>query len=162
MGALALLLVCALCVPMQAQSAVDGALAGTVVDATGAVIPNAVLRITSSTTGAEASTGSDARGFFRMIALTPGEYALQASAQGFALQSAVVTVRVGELAVLTVQLAPAAASSSVTVSGIGEDAIDTTRSAVASEVTLEDIASLPINGRRWSTFALLTPGANAG
>ena len=117
--ALTLLLACVLCIPMgaHAQSAVDGALAGTVADATGAVVPNAVLRI-SNATGAEASTGSDGRGFFRMIALSPGEYTLEASAPGFAPQSAAVTVRVGELAVLTVKLAPATATASVTVTGI--------------------------------------------
>ena len=154
---------CVLCILLSAhaQSAVDGALAGTVVDPSGAVIPNAVLRVANSATGAEASTGSDGRGFFRMIALAPGEYMLQASAPGFAMQAAVVSVRVGELAVVTVRLAPGSATAAVTVTaGIGEHTIDTQKSAVASEVTLEEIESLPINGRRWSTFALLTPGAN--
>jgi hypothetical protein len=155
---------CVLCISMgaHAQSAVDGALAGTVMDPSGAVIPNAVLRVANSATGAEASTGSDARGFFRMIALAPGEYRLQAIAPGFAMEAAPVTVRIGELAVVTVRLAPESATASVTVSagGIGESTIDTQSSAVASEVTLEEIESLPINGRRWSTFALLTPGAN--
>lgn len=160
--AFALLLVCGTCVSVSAQSAVDGALAGTLVDPTGAVIPNAVLRVANRATGAEASTGSDARGFFRMIALSPGEYTLQARAPGFALQEAAVTIRVGELAVLTVRLAPSSVLTSVMVSagGVAEHTIDTQKSAVASEVTLEEIASLPINGRRWSTFALLTPGAN--
>ena len=157
--ALAILLVC---VPVRsrAQSAVDGALAGTVVDASGAVIANAVVRVSNSATGVEASTGSDARGFFRMIALAPGEYTLQASAPGFAVQNAGVTVRVGELAVLTVRMTPAGAAVSVTVNGVAEHAVDTKTSAFASAVTLEEIASLPINGRRWSTFALLTPGVN--
>jgi len=160
--ALGLLLACALLLPLsaRAQSAVDGALAGTVVDASGAVVADAVVRVNSSATGAEASTGSDARGFFRLPALVPGEYTLQASAPGFAMQHAAVTVRVGELAVVTVRLA-AASAASVTVSGVNERSIDTQSGAVSSEVTLEEIESLPINGRRWSTFALLTPGANA-
>jgi hypothetical protein len=158
---LTLLFVCVLCLPLRldAQSAVDGALAGTVVDASGAAVPNAVLRIRNAATGAEASTGSDERGFFRMIALEPGEYMLQVSARGgtpnCALQGARVTVRVGEVAVLTVRL-----GSVIAAGGIAEHGIDTTRTAVASQVTLEEIASLPINGRRWLTFALFTPGAN--
>jgi len=160
--ALVLLLVCMMPgVSLRAQSAVDGALAGTVVDASGAVVGDAMLRVSNTATGVEVSTGSDARGFFHLPALTPGEYTLQASAPGFAPLHAVVTVRVGEMAVVTVRLLPEGAKVAVTVPAVSEHLIDTQSSAVASSVTLEEIASLPINGRRWSTFALLTPGANA-
>ncbi len=148
----------------QAQSAVDGALAGTVLDAWDGVVANAVLRV-SSNTGVEASTGSDVRGVFRMIALTPGDYLLEASAVGYKPQRAMVTVHVGEMAVLTVRLLPEhveAARMLTERHGITERADSGAFTGEGTgEVTLEEIASLPDNGRRWRSFALLTPGANA-
>src|SRR6202021_1297619 len=38
---------------------------------------------------------------------------------------------------------------------------DASGAAVASTVTSDEIESLPVNGRRWQTFALLTPTVNA-
>jgi hypothetical protein len=145
-----------------AQSAVDGGLAGTVVDASGARIAGARVSLSDEGSGAEASAASDATGFFQMPTVEAGDYTLQTSAAGFAAQRATVTVRVGELAVVSVRLTPATVTSSITVSADEADSasVEPGQMAVASQMTMREIEQLPINGRRWSTFALLTPGAN--
>jgi hypothetical protein len=66
-----------------AQSAVDGAIGGTVQDKTGAIVPNAAVTIHSNATNAEQKVTADASGFFRVIHLNPGTYTVTITATGF-------------------------------------------------------------------------------
>ncbi len=65
------------------QSAVDGAIGGTVEDATGAVVPNAKIIIHNNGTNAEQTVMSDGSGYFRVIHLQSGEYTVSVMATGF-------------------------------------------------------------------------------
>jgi len=134
----------------HAQSSVDGALTGTVAGDHGVPLANAVLRLTNTATAAEISTGSDAQGLFQLPALDPGEYTLRATAPGFVPQQSLLTVHAGELAVFRVNLSR---SNTGTIA-------ERPASVSSSEITLQEIRALPSDGRRWSTLALLTPGAN--
>ena len=68
---------------MQAQTAVDGAIGGTVEDKTGAVISGANIVIHNNGTNAEQNITSDAAGFFRANHLQPGTYTVTVSAPNF-------------------------------------------------------------------------------
>src|SRR5919107_5551420 len=79
---IAIALMFALVVPVAAQqTAVRGNLAGTVSDATGAVIPDAKVTVT----GAQdtRSTTTDAEGRFTVQGLLPGRYDVKVEKQGF-------------------------------------------------------------------------------
>src|SRR5581483_5319274 len=67
-----------------AQSSDPASLSGTVVDPSGAVIPEATVKVTSTRGGAErrAKTGPDGEFFFPQ--LSAGRYQLEAAAPGFA------------------------------------------------------------------------------
>src|SRR3954454_10256071 len=58
-------------------------LSGTVADPTGAVIPKAVVTVTSTQTGAKRSDTSDAQGRYTISQLPPGSYSLSAQVVGF-------------------------------------------------------------------------------
>jgi hypothetical protein len=137
-------------------------LTGSVTDSHGTALAAAVVQLTNSATAAEISTGSDVRGQFQLPALLPGEYALRVAAHGYAPQDASVSVHAGELAVLSVKMVRDDAAPHGDAGSIVARAVNTASSAASSEITLQEIRSLPADGRRWSSFALLTPGANAG
>src|SRR4029077_14819269 len=81
---------------MQGQSAVDGAIGGTVEDKTGSVISGAKVVIRSNGTNAEQMLVSDASGTFRAIHLQPGTYTVTVSAPGFqTFRTNTLTVSVG-------------------------------------------------------------------
>src|SRR5690242_21733682 len=60
-----------------------GFVTGTVEDQNGASVPNAAVKITNTTTGVVRETVGDGNGSYRLDAVDPGVYKLEASAQGF-------------------------------------------------------------------------------
>ncbi len=147
---------------LQAQSAVDGAVAGTVLDSTGAVLPNASIKVHNTATDADAVATSDASGYFRVSRLVPGDYTVAVSLSGFADYTAQhVMVEVGNLTEVTPKLGASGTSAVVNVSS-DVPIINSESSDFSTEFTPTTLATLPINGRHWTSFALLSPGATVG
>src|SRR5579862_4669341 len=67
----------------NAQLAGKGAIAGTVTDSTGAVVPGATVAATSEATGITTKTVSTGTGDYHFPALDPGIYTVTATAKGF-------------------------------------------------------------------------------
>ncbi len=156
-----LLLALCVCNGLQAQTAVDGAISGTVSDQTGAVIPSAAIEATSLATGSMQRAQADGRGFYRLERLAPGSWRVVIRAPGFATStSSAVEARVGHTTELNAKLALAAAGATVTVSAAAEGELSRQSGAFASDITQNEIENLPSHGERWSTFAALAPGAN--
>ena len=83
-------------VATHAQSAVDGAIGGTVLDSTGAVVPSATVLAISNGTNARQTAVTDSSGYFRIIHLQPGPYTVTVTAAGFeSFRSSNLTVQVG-------------------------------------------------------------------
>src|SRR5438128_1568858 len=70
-------------IPASAQGV--GAIGGTVMDSTGAVLPGATVTLASAqgTVGGSQETVSDARGAYQFLRLVPGTYSVKATMQGF-------------------------------------------------------------------------------
>ena len=78
------------------QSAVDGAIGGTIRDNSGAVVPKAVVTVRNNGTNATQTITADDSGFFRALQLQSGEYTVSVQAAGFAAYEAPkVVVSVG-------------------------------------------------------------------
>ncbi|HEV7894027.1 MAG TPA: TonB-dependent receptor [Pyrinomonadaceae bacterium] len=158
--ALALLLFClAFGIPAAAQSTTQGAIGGSVKDPQGALVPNATVTVKNDETNKEVSATTDADGNFRVTQLQPGTYTVTVNASGFAAYNAKVVVEVGLVTPV---------DAALTVGGVGGDTVVVTSDAPVINTEQQDfstninqtsINNLPINGRRWSNFALLTPGA---
>jgi len=144
-----------------AQSTTDGAIGGVVTDESGAVIPNAGITTHNLGTGAASSSTTDGVGRYLITHLQPGTYSMELSANGFsAYKVASVTVEVGR--VTTVDAALGVKTQTETVVATAEAPVITTdRADFSTNINNEAIDNLPINGRRWSSFALSTPGAVA-
>ena len=144
-----------------AQSAVDGAIAGTLTDSTGAAISSASIEVTSLATAAQQTSMPDGHGYYRIEHLAPGAYRVVVRSDGFrTAEASSVNVQVGRALELDEALA-VAASTTVAVGAGGAETLNTQSSALATNITANEIEKLPSNGQRWSDFALLAPGANS-
>jgi hypothetical protein len=141
-----------------AQSTTDGAIGGTVYDSTGAVVAGAQVVIHNNGTNAEQTVKADESGYFRVGSLQPGTYTVSIKHPNFAHYKAErVIVQVGSLTEITPRLAVGGASETIEVKA---EAPQMNYSTPEFAPTLDQVAisNLPINGGRWSNFALLTPG----
>jgi carboxypeptidase family protein len=159
-GFLAVLLVTFLAVPgANAQSTTDGAIGGTVTDQSGAVVPNAVISSRNLGTASSSSGVTDGSGRYVLAHLQPGLYSLEISGTGFGVFKATnITVEVGRVTTIDASLNVKALTE--TIVAVAElPVITTDRADFTTNINETTIDNLPINGRRWSTFALFTPGA---
>jgi len=152
------ILVLILALPAGAQSGNQGSVEGTVSDPSGALVPRADVRATQVSTSATFHTTTTESGLFRFPVLPVGTYELTVQAPGFAtLIQKDVVVSVGARLILPLTLALPGQSETVVVSG-RTAVVETTRAQVSSFVDNRAISNLPVNGRDFISFALLTPG----
>lgn len=157
MSLIALLFVSALA-PLYSQSAVDGAIGGTVQDQSGASIPKAKITIHSNSTDTEQVMVADDSGYYRAIHLAPGIYTVTVAAASFeTFRSTNVIVEVGSLVDPEVKLKLGSATTTVEVTS-GPALINTTTPDFANVIDDKVLEDLPVNNYRWSSYALLTPG----
>jgi hypothetical protein len=142
----------------HAQSATTGAIGGTVSDSGGALLPGVIVTVKSISTGAARTMKSNASGEYLVPDLDPGIYSATFTSDGFEIyQENSITVTVGSLSTVSPTLKVGSASNSVVVTD-ETPALHTQSSEISSTLDQAAIDNLPINGRRWSDFALLTPG----
>ncbi len=89
--ALSLMLALMLAVPLRAQIG-SATLSGTITDPSGKVIPNARVLVKKEDTGQSTETKTDLSGLYKISNLTPGDYEVSVSAEGFSSNVAKVTI----------------------------------------------------------------------
>ena len=143
-----------------AQNQTTGAIGGKVVDPQGAVVPNATITITNLGTNKVTNTTASGDGEYRVTNLEPGTYSIEAAGGNFTpVKVERVIVEVGRETALDLSMSVGGASATVEVNAEAP-AINTNDSANATNIDQTQISELPINGRRASDFARLTPGVN--
>lgn len=142
-----------------AQSTTDGAIGGVVTDPSGAVVPGATVTSRNLNTSGTGTATTDGNGRYLIGHLQPGTYSLEISAKGFAGYKATsITVEVGR--VTSVEAALGVQAQVETILATAEAPVITTdRADFSTNINQTTIENLPINERRWSWFALSTPGA---
>jgi hypothetical protein len=148
--------------PSLAQNAVStGTISGSVHDASGAVLPNVAVTLTGNATGIKLSAKSNADGLFIFPALQVGSYSASFSVAGFkATEIDSLQVGVGHTteAQAVLQIGDVSQQVVVQASDSGVDPSDTT---VGTLITKSTIDGLPLSGRRYTDFVLLTPNVTA-
>ncbi|MEO5896925.1 MAG: TonB-dependent receptor [Vicinamibacterales bacterium] len=135
------------------------ALAGTVKDSQGAVVPGATLTVTLPSTGAIRSNTSNQEGAFNFPSLPPGTYTVRAELTGFRpVVHEKVELRVDSTTQLDVVLAVGAITDTVTVTE-RTPIINTTDASVGSTLSQQTIERLPVEGRNIVHLLSLQPGA---
>ena len=142
----------------MAQSSTTGAIGGTVTDNGGALLPNTQITITSVETHLVRTTKTNGSGEYSVSDLQPGTYTASFTADGF--QTRVendIAVTVGSLSALSPKMVVGSVSDKVEVTD-QIPMMHTQDNAISTTLDQSTIDNLPINGRRWSDLALLTPG----
>ena len=142
----------------RAQNSVAGGIGGTIYDAQKAAVPNATVTAVNNGTQATVSVKSNPEGFYRFGQLEPGQYTVMVTMDGFKMyKEESVTVQVGLLTDFSPLLSTGSATETVDVTD--EAPLMHTQSSEISTVIDQNLVdNLPIDGRRYSNFALLTPG----
>ena len=134
-------------------------LAGTVTDRSGAVLEGVNLTIRSSTTGLTRATVTAANGLYRLPSLPTGTYQLELTKSGFQTkQIDEVQLRVGQDRLLDVQLELATTSATVEVTAESSP-LQQTNAEIGQTFEETQLKNIPQNGRNWTSFLLLAPGA---
>ena len=142
----------------------QGIIAGNILDASGAAVPNAAITAKSEQTGSVYNTTSSGAGNYRFPSIELGRYTITAKAPGFKpLVSTGVEVRVGTTTSLDLSLSAGGASDTVTVQA-DAPTVETQSSDVGGTVTTQQIIDLPLalGGvgamRSPEAFVFLIPG----
>jgi Carboxypeptidase regulatory-like domain/TonB dependent receptor len=158
---LALLIGALLCgFSLYAQANATGTIEGTVTDKSGAVVPNADVKLSSKDTGLARDAKSNGSGLYRFELLPAGSYNIRVASPGFStLSFENVSVSVSQTTNLDASLAPSSQAEVVTVEASGAALVDTTKTDVSLAITTKMVEDLPLNGRDFVSLATLAPGA---
>jgi hypothetical protein len=140
-----------------AQTAGSGAITGTVTDASSSSVPAVAIVIRNTDNGAERRVETNGAGLYSATFLAPGNYEVEAAKTGFAktLRKGLV-LQVGQSLTVDFTLTVQSTQTEVTVTGQSES-LDTDTTEVSQVISDAAVSNLPIAGRRWDTFVLLTP-----
>lgn len=135
---------------------------GTVLDTTGRAVVKAEINLREQGTNLSYSGVTNADGYYVIPNLPPRKYDLTVAYSGFAkyMQTGLI-LTVGQTATINVTLKVAAAGEVVTVT-TEVPPIESTRTEISQVINTQQIQDLPISGRLFTDFALLTPGVATG
>jgi Carboxypeptidase regulatory-like domain/TonB dependent receptor-like, beta-barrel len=143
-------------------STTEAQLNGSVRDQSGSVIAKAAVSLRNVDTDHIYKAVSTGTGSYILTNLQPGTYELSAESQGFAKYTQPgIVLRVGQAATLDIVLRVAGATETVQVT-TEAPVIEPTRTEVSQVIAAEQIQALPISGRLFTDFALLSPGVTTG
>ena len=140
-------------VSAQVLATVQGYITG----ANGEALPGVTVVIRNTGTGAERTVVTDTDGFYRAPGLVSGDYSVTASLDGMqSTRQDNVSLLTGQVLDVNLSLEVESTSEVITVTGEAP-VIEVSRSSAASYVSEVEIEALPVAGRDFKQFALLTP-----
>src|SRR6202167_3649741 len=138
----------------------SGEISGTVIDASGGVLPKATINVVDTQTGLKRTAMTNDTGQFRIVGLSPATYDVSAQMAGFATEiRRGLTVAIGQTVTSDFKMKPSQ------VATVGEETrntpvVETERGSQADRISQQYIADLPIDRRDYLTFTLLAPGVS--
>jgi hypothetical protein len=152
---LAIALLALLCAPISLRAqAISGDLTGTILDPSGAGVPNAKVDAVNVATNVTQSTTTNANGEYRISNLQPGNYTVNVTAPSFAAgQLRNVQVNLNQIATANLTLAVGTTTTTVEVTEAGA-VIDTTTAQVQNSFDAKQSQDLPITAQGSGVFNL--------
>jgi len=147
--------------PTWSQTSV-ASLNGTVLDESGGTVSGATISLREMDRNTMYSATSDQSGYYAIPNLPPGRYELKAEFKGFSKYTQTGTIlSVGQTATVNITLKVEAHGEEVIVS-TEAPTIEPTKTEISQVIDTKQIDDLPISGRLFTDFALLTAGVATG
>ncbi len=140
-----------------AEAGETGSIRGHVEDDGGLSVPGATIVLSGVNIAGEMSVDTDENGDFRILNVPPGTHSMRVVKSGLAPTTLRVTVRLDETAFAPVTLAVAGGADVVVEEVL--PVIDTTRSAISTELSAATLANLPV-GRSYQDAVNIVPGVS--
>ena len=139
--------------------AVSGTLLGTVVDGTGAAVPNAQVTLTATETGQVQQFKTNESGNYLVPGLQPGNYTVSVEAAGFKRETHEhVAVASNTTVRIDASLVTGAVTEQVTVS-TAPPVLQTDRADISTQIERQQVADLPLGtNRNFQSLLNLVPG----
>jgi Carboxypeptidase regulatory-like domain/TonB dependent receptor len=135
---------------------------GTVRDQSGGAVAKATITLRELDTNSTYTTTSNSDGLYIFAVVPPGIYELMAEFSGFGKYTQTgIVLRVAQIATIDITLKVAQAGEKIVVT-TETPVIEPTRTEISQVVDTEQIKALPISGRLFTDFALLSPGVSVG
>jgi hypothetical protein len=137
--------------PAPAQ-AVHGAIVGSVIDTTGAVVPGATVTLTDTDKGVVRTTTSSAIGEYQFLDANAGRYNVEVEAQGFEKWTT-TGLQLNTLQTLRVdaKLVVGSVSGTIKVAGENTGVIESETPTITTTFNSDDVVNLPTNFRASSS-----------
>ena len=143
--------------PRQLAGQAVGSIHGVITDPGGAVVPNATVTATQTSTGFARKATSSASGNYTLPLLPVGTYQVQAESSGFQVSSIQVSLDVNEQREVDFTLAVSGVATQIEVQAVAPT-IDTSTGTLGGVVEGRQVANLPLNGRDIQNLVLMLPG----
>jgi hypothetical protein len=151
-----MILLLSTCSAIYAQ--VAGRISGYVKDPSGAIIAHATVKAVTVEQQLSRTTETDNTGFYDLLAMPPGTYAITVECAGFQSQVQTgVTLQVGDALRLDVALQVGSVRSELTVTSTAT-LVNTTSATLSSLVDDRRVQDLPLNGRNIMNLTEILPG----
>jgi hypothetical protein len=132
-----------------------------VADSSDSAIGSATVKLVNSQTGASFERQTDGDGYATFSPISRGIYAVTATKTGFQTKTVSdITLRIDERLLLKVDLAVASLAEAIEVTA-AVASIQTEQASLGQVITGKTAVELPLNGRRYTELALLSPGVTA-
>jgi hypothetical protein len=145
------------CLAIGQASGTTGEIRGTVYDEQGALVTNAKVVVKNTATGITRDLVTDERGRFRALLLQVGTYEITVEKERFrqSVRSG-IEVKVGDVINLDFTLEVGEFTNVITITG-DAPVVEVSRTQVSDVIAKDLIENLPINGRDYRDFVLVTP-----
>ncbi len=158
----AFVLVFLACVPWVAAQTAQGVVTGTVFDPSGAIVPEATVKLTNEGTNITQTATTGSAGNYRLSLVPPGTYTVSAKAPGFAEKVVKgIIVRVSQTVPLDINLAVAQAAQAVEVTA-ATPLVETATSDLTHTIERTTLENTPLLSRNIYDLAFVAPQVTQG
>jgi hypothetical protein len=140
-----------------ARAQFSGTVTGTVVDQSGAVVPNANVSLVSDSTGVASKATTNSSGVFIFPSQAPGNYHLTCSAKGFGGATQVVVLQTNQVLNVPISLKVGGEVQTVQVTTLSP-LLDTADNRIQETIPASTLANLPLAGESMISLVMLAPG----
>jgi hypothetical protein len=149
-----------LCAGIAHSQTVTGSISGQVTDSTGAVISGAQVVAHNLATGVDSTAATNDTGNYSIRFLPIGQYELNVSANGFQpVKFPAFALEVDQTVKLNAALKVGEATTTTVVQGAVAPILNTNDASLGVTLTTNEINTIPLNGRNFSSVTLFIPGA---